>query len=182
MNDISSASSGVFPSSSSRAAGSASRSSSSFLASLTQFALRVALATPFFKAGLTKWDGFLQISDSAIYLFAEEFRLHIFGHEYAYPFPQTMALLTGAAEIILPVLLVLGLGARVAAFGFLALTAIIQITVPDGWANFHLPWAAMALAIIAYGPGGLSLDRLIASTRRSILERNSIQDQRSRRN
>jgi len=33
--------------------------------------------------------------------------------------------------------------------------------VPDGWANFHLPWSAMALAIIALGAGPLSLDHLI---------------------
>ncbi len=32
---------------------------------------------------------------------------------------------------------------------------------PDGWANFHLPWAAMALAIMVFGPGSLSLDRAL---------------------
>ena len=37
----------------------------------------------------------------------------------------------------------------------------IQLTVPDGWANFHLPRASMALASIALGPGPLSLDRAI---------------------
>jgi putative oxidoreductase len=182
MNDISAASSGTFASSSNIAVGGASRLVSNVSSSLTQFALRVALATPFFNSGLTKWDGFFQNSDSAVYLFAEEFRLHIFGHEYAYPFPQTIAFLTGAAEIILPILLVLGLGARLAAFGILALTAVIQITVPDGWANFHLPWAAMALAILAYGPGGLSFDRLISLTRRSIMKRNSILGERRRPN
>jgi putative oxidoreductase len=41
------------------------------------------------------------------------------------------------------------------------LTAIIQLTYPDGWANFHLYWAAMALAILTFGPGAISLDRLI---------------------
>jgi len=33
--------------------------------------------------------------------------------------------------------------------------------VPDGW-PVHITWAAMALAIIAYGPGRLSLDHLIS--------------------
>ena len=37
------------------------------------------------------------------------------------------------------------------------LTAIIQLTYPDGWANFHLYWAAMALAILTFGPGAISL-------------------------
>ena len=62
---------------------------------------------------------------------------------------------------MLPILLVLGLGTRFAALGILAMTAIIQLTVPEGWANFHLPWAAMALALVVYGGGQLALDRLI---------------------
>ena len=41
------------------------------------------------------------------------------------------------------------------------MTAIIQLTVPDGWANFHLPWAAMALALMAWGGGPLGLERLM---------------------
>ena len=41
------------------------------------------------------------------------------------------------------------------------MTAVIQLTYPDGWQNFHLPWAAMALAIMAFGPGAFSLDRMI---------------------
>jgi putative oxidoreductase len=41
------------------------------------------------------------------------------------------------------------------------MTAVIQLIVPDGWANFHLPWATMAMALIAIGPGRVSLDHLI---------------------
>jgi putative oxidoreductase len=44
----------------------------------------------------------------------------------------------------------------------LGMTGIIQLTEPDGWANFHLPWAAMALALITWGGGPLSLDALIS--------------------
>ena len=50
---------------------------SSIPAALPVLALRVALAVPFFKSGLTKWDGFLQLSGGARYLFTQEFRLHI---------------------------------------------------------------------------------------------------------
>lgn len=124
-------------------------------------ALRLALAVPFWRSGLTKWDGFLQLSDSARYLFAEEFRLHVFGREIPYPLPALFAHLAGIAEICLPVLLVLGFGTRYAAAGILAMTAIIQLTEPDGWANFHLPWAAMALTLLACGPGRAALDALI---------------------
>jgi putative oxidoreductase len=125
-------------------------------------ALRLALAVPFWRSGLTKWDGFLRISNSARYLFAEEFRLHVFGREIPYPLPALFAHLSGIAEICLPVLLVLGLGTRFAAAGILGMTAIIQLTEPDGWANFHLPWAAMALALLAFGPGRVALDAFVS--------------------
>lgn len=133
------------------------------LAPLAQLALRLALAVPFFRSGRTKWESFGHLSDSALYLFREEFRLHLFGAEVPYPAPVLMAHASGIAEIVLPVLLVLGLGTRVAAAGLLMMTCIIQITIPDGWANFHLPWAAMALALLAFGAGPLSVDRLLGS-------------------
>lgn len=123
--------------------------------------LRVALAVPFFRSGLTKWDGFLSLSPSAAYLFDEEFKLHVFGGVYDFPAPMVLAHVTGLAEIVLPALLVLGLGTRFAALGLLIMTGVIQLVVPEGWANFHLLWAAMAIAIIALGPGFMSLDHLI---------------------
>jgi putative oxidoreductase len=128
---------------------------------LPLLALRIALAIPFWRSGLTKWDGFLNLSSGARYLFEQEFRLHIFGQAFAYPAPLAMAFLAGLGEIILPILLVLGLGTRFAALGILVMTAIIQLTVPDGLVNFHLPWFAMALALVVYGGGGLSADRVI---------------------
>lgn len=123
--------------------------------------LRIALALPFFRSGLTRWDGFLSLSPSAAYLFEEEFKLHIFGGLHDFPAPLVMAHLVGLAEITLPILLMLGLATRLAALGLLIMTSVIQLVVPDGWANFHLPWAALAIAIIALGPGRLSLDHLI---------------------
>lgn len=123
--------------------------------------LRVALALPFFKSGLTKWDGFLSLSPTASFLFEEEFKLHLFGHAYDLPAPDVLAFASGTAEIIFPILLILGLGTRWSALGLLGMTAVIQLIVPDGWANFHLPWATMAIALIAIGPGRLSLDYLI---------------------
>lgn len=130
--------------------------------SLTQLVLRFAVAIPFWNSGLTKWDGFLQISNSAVYLFQEEFRLHVLGATIPYPLPKLMAFLSGSGEILLPLMLFIGLGTRFAALGLLGMTAIIQLTIPDGWASFHLPWAAMALAVITYGPGLVSLDHLIS--------------------
>ena len=129
--------------------------------------MRVALALPFFRSGLTKWDGWLALSPAAQYLFEEQFRLHLFGQLVAYPFPDLIAWIDGAAEIALPVLLVIGLATRLSALGLLIMVGVIQLTVPSGWANFHLPWAGLALGILALGPGALSLDHLLARWRAS---------------
>ncbi len=129
--------------------------------------LRIALAVPFFKSGLTKWDGFLSLSPAAVFLFEEEFKLHIFGRAFDFPMPTAIAFLDGVAEIVLPVLLIIGLATRFSAVGLLIMTGVIQLVVPEGWANFHLPWTALAVAIIALGPGSLSLDHLIYRFRQS---------------
>jgi putative oxidoreductase len=123
--------------------------------------LRVALAIPFFRSGLTKWDGFT-LSSSATYLFANEFKLHVLGAVYGFPYPTVVAYASATGEIVFPILLVLGLATRFAAFGILLMTVVIEFVVPGGWLTYHLPWAAMACALLALGPGLLSLDRVIA--------------------
>lgn len=125
-------------------------------------ALRIALALPFLRSGLTRWDGFLSLSPGTVYLFEETFKLHVFGRTIAFPLPDACAYLVAFAEIVFPVLLVLGLGTRIAASCLLVMTGVIQLVVPDGWVNFHLYWAAIALAIIALGAGPISADWLIA--------------------
>jgi putative oxidoreductase len=125
-----------------------------------QAVMRIALAVPFWKSGILKWDGFLQLNDTAITLFTDEFMLHLPGGPYPYPAPVTMAFLSGSAEITLPILLVLGLATRFAATGLLFMTFIVELTVPDGW-PIHITWAAMALSLMAWGPGKLSIDHLL---------------------
>ena len=128
--------------------------------SLTQLVLRLGLAVPFWRSGVLKWDGFLQINDTAILLFSSEFQLHLPGGPYPFPAPAVTAFAAGSAEILLPLLLVLGLATRAAALGLLVMTLIVQLTVPDGW-PLHLTWAAMAFGVMAWGPGRMSLDHLI---------------------
>jgi putative oxidoreductase len=121
--------------------------------------LRLALAIPFWKSGLTKWDGFLVLSQTPVLLFENEFKLHVLGKAYPYPFPVAAAWGSSIAEIVLPMLLVLGLFTRFAALGLLIMTAVIQLTIPSGW-PVHATWAAMAAAIILLGPGRISADSL----------------------
>lgn len=132
--------------------------------SMAQLVLRLALAVPFWRSGINKWDGFLQLNDVAVLLFSSEFQMHLPGGPYAYPMPALTAFIVASAEILLPILLVLGLLTRLAALALLVMTIMVQITVPDGW-PLHLTWAAMALALVAWGPGRASLDHWIARGR-----------------
>ncbi len=129
--------------------------------SVTQLALRFGLAVPFWMSGIKKWDGFAQLNDVAVLLFSDEFKLHLPGGPYDFPMPAVTAFLAGSGEVMFPILLVLGLGTRFAAFGLLFMTLVVQLTVPTGW-SIHITWAAMALAIMAGGAGPISLDAILA--------------------
>jgi putative oxidoreductase len=124
---------------------------------LTQLVLRFGLAVPFWRSGINKWNSFLELNDVAVLLFSTEFKLHFPGGPYAFPAPELMAHIVASAEILLPILLVFGLLTRLAASALLLMTLVIQLTVPSGW-PFHVTWAAMALGVMAWGPGSLSLD------------------------
>ena len=131
--------------------------------SLVQFVMRVALAVPFWRSGVLKWNGFLKLSDTAVTLFTDEFMLHLPGGPYHYPAPAVMAFLSGCGEITFPVLLVVGLATRFAALGLFAMTLIVELTIPTGW-PMHITWAAMALGIMAWGPGRFSIDFWLQKT------------------
>jgi putative oxidoreductase len=128
--------------------------------SLTQLSLRIALAVPFYKSGILKWDGFLRLNETAVTLFTDEFKLHLPGGPYDFPAPTAVAFASGCGEILFSALLVIGLATRFAATGLLFMTFIVELTVPDGW-PIHLTWAAMALGIMAWGPGRFSLDQIL---------------------
>jgi len=119
---------------------------------------RIVVARVFFMSGLTKWNG-LTIRDDTYYLFAYEY----FG-DYNLPEAATNLFAVGAAfaEIILPVLLVLGLFTRASALALLAMTLVIQIFVyPDAWWNVHAWWTAVLVILVAYGAGAASVDRRV---------------------
>ena len=128
--------------------------------SLVQLVMRVALAVPFWQSGMLKWNGFLKLSDTAVTLFTDEFMLHLPGGPYHYPVPAVMAFLSGCGEIMFPVLLVFGLATRFTALALLVMTLIVELTIPEGW-PVHITWAAIALGIVAWGPGRFSIDFLL---------------------
>ncbi len=123
----------------------------SFIALLS----RLVIATVFWRSGQTKVDGF-HVTDAAIYLFREEYKLPLID-------PVWAANLAALAEHLFPALLVIGLASRLSALGLMGVTLIIQIFVyPDSYIDHGL-WAIALLVIIARGPGVLSLDHLIKS-------------------
>jgi len=122
---------------------------------LALLALRLPIAVVFWNSGQTRVEGWniFSITDSQSYLFE---------HEFGLPFPELAAHVTAIAEHVLPVLLVLGLFTRLGAFGMLIMTMVIQLFVfPDAWYNVHMFWATILFAVLALGPGKISIDQLI---------------------
>jgi putative oxidoreductase len=141
-----------------------------FLQALASLLLRIALAIPFIRSGMTKWDAPLQLSGSAKYLFENEFQLHvpsdpskfwILDKAYPMPYPEIATWLSAFGEILLPAALIIGFATRLSALGMLGMIIVIFLVYPEPWIAETLPWSAMALALLAYGPGALSFDRLI---------------------
>jgi putative oxidoreductase len=129
---------------------------------------RFSIAAVFWKSGQTKVEGFAvdlvdgslqlgwpRLSDSAVVLFQEEYRLPLLP-------PELGATLAALGEHLLPVLILLGLGTRFAALGLLLMTAVIQLLVYPGAYPTHGVWAAVLLYLMVRGPGRVSLDHLIA--------------------
>jgi putative oxidoreductase len=122
--------------------------------SLLALAARFSIAGIFFMSGRTKVEGWLTVSDSAIALFADEYKVPVLS-------PELGAHLATYAEHLFPALLVLGLFTRFAALALLGMTAVIQIFVyPAAWAT-HLSWAGLLLYLAGRGAGAWSLDRLL---------------------
>lgn len=118
---------------------------------------RIVIGLVFFKSGLTKIDGF-SVKPQTVFLFAEEYRVPLLP-------PQLAAYMATIAELTMPPLLWIGLGARFAATVLLIQTAVIQIFVyPDAYVTHGL-WAVALLLIMKYGAGALSIDYLIRSHR-----------------
>ena len=130
---------------------------------------RFSIAAVFWKSGQTKIVGFAldpfsgtfnfgipHLSDSAVFLFKEEYKLPFIPPEIAAP-------LAALAEHVLPALLLVGFASRFSALGLLVMTAVIQIFVYPSAYPTHGTWAAVLLMIIVYGPGKLSVDHFLAS-------------------
>lgn len=121
---------------------------------LLALAARFGIAAVFWYSGRTKVDGWLTVSDNAVALFADEYRLPVLSPEFA-------AHVAAYAEHLFPLLLVFGLATRASALALLAMTAVIQVFVyPLAWPT-HLLWATALLYLVGRGGGRLSADRAL---------------------
>lgn len=120
---------------------------------VTPLLARIFPGIIFWQSGQTKVEGWT-LADSAVYLFQEEYRLPLIA-------PELAATLAATAEHLLPLMILLGLGTRLAAGGLLLMTLVIQCLVyPDAWPT-HGTWALGLLILITQGAGPWSLDHWI---------------------
>ena len=126
-----------------------------WLAPVVFLAIRFWMAEIFFRSGLLK----IQNLSGAIFLFSNV-------HPVPFLAPWLAAYLVTTAELVCPVLLVLGLAARLAALPMLVMVLVIQFVVGAADPAFHLTehyyWMFLLAVIITKGPGRLSIDHLLA--------------------
>jgi putative oxidoreductase len=120
---------------------------------LAQLAARAFVAKVFFLSGLTK----LRDWDTTVALFTDEYHVPLLS-------PELAALAGTAGEIVLPVLLVLGLGGRFAALGLSVVNVVAVLSVaemPEPALALHLFWGSLLAGLVLWGPGRWSLDAVL---------------------
>ena len=157
------------------------------LEDVTLLGLRLLAARVFYDSGIGKWNGWFDF---------DEQKYDLFLYEYFCPDPvregalllcdpqaldyaegsavvstiESLAVLAGVVEVLLPALLVFGLVTRFGAFVLLGMTLFIQLAVFPTWDHWWNPaawWAAVLLILMVRGPGSLSVDRLLGLEGRS---------------
>jgi putative oxidoreductase len=114
---------------------------------------RLYVGLAFFLSGLTK----LRDWGTTVALFTDEYKVPLL--------PPAMAAFMGTAgELLLPVLLVLGLGGRFAALGLSVINIVAVISLseiaPAALAQHYL-WGALLAILAVFGPGPWSADRYV---------------------
>lgn len=130
-----------------------------WFAPVAALAARLYIAGVFFRSGLTKIDDWSVTVD-------------LFTYEYHTPLlpPEVAAIMGAGGELIFPVLLALGLAGRYAAIGLFGVNVMAVISYwhvlgqPEQVASLthHQNWGLLLALLIAFGPGKLAVDTLLA--------------------
>lgn len=120
-----------------------------WLQSLALLVARLWMAKVFFMSGLTK----IKSWDSTIALFADEYNVPLLP-------PELAAYMATAAELSLPVLLVLGLLTPLAALGLMGMTLVIELFVYPGTTE-HYYWLIIFGIILTHGSGKFGADHVL---------------------
>lgn len=138
-----------------------------FLAPLGDFLARLWIGWIFFKSGLVK----IQAWQATLELFANAYHVPLLS-------PTVAAYLGTAAELILPILLVIGLGGRIMVLVFFIYNLVAMISYPFLWTPDgaqglyqHISWGLLLLMLLLHGPGKLSLDHFILNRYHRHLQR-----------
>ncbi|CAD5372100.1 Putative oxidoreductase [Rubrivivax sp. A210] len=117
-----------------------------------QLAARLYVAQVFFLSGLTK----IRDWETTLALFADEYHVPLLP-------PELAAWAGTAGELLLPVLLVLGLGGRFAALGLSVVNVVAVLSLAEiapAALQQHQFWGSLLIALLLWGPGRWSLDTL----------------------
>lgn len=114
---------------------------------------RAYIAQVFFLSGLTK----IRDWGTTVALFTDEYKVPMLS-------PAVAAAMGTAGELVLPVLLVLGLGGRFSSLGLFVVNAVAVISLSEiAPAAFqqHVFWGSLLAGLSIYGLGPWSVDRWI---------------------
>jgi putative oxidoreductase len=120
---------------------------------LTALAARIYVAYAFFLSGLTK----LRDWGTTVALFTDEYKVPLLS-------PEVAAAMGTAGELVLPVLLVLGLGGRFAALGLSVINIVAVISLSEiapAALQQHITWGVLLVGLAIYGCGKYALDHVI---------------------
>jgi putative oxidoreductase len=124
---------------------------------------RLAIGSVFWRSVQSKITGWEFAGQSWQFFNVSDATFMLFRYEYALPLlPYRAAAYAGtAAEFFFALMIMLGLGTRLAALGLLGVTTLIQLFVfPQAWPT-HILWYALLVLLLKQGGGRLSIERLV---------------------
>jgi putative oxidoreductase len=120
---------------------------------LAALAARLYVAYAFFLSGLTK----LRDWGTTIALFTDEYKVPLLS-------PEVASAMGTTGELVLPVLLVVGLGGRFAALGLSVINIVAVISLSEiapAALQQHITWGVLLAGLAIYGGGKYALDHVI---------------------